>query len=179
MTCIVGLAENGIVYIGGDSAAVAGYNIFTTQLRKVFKIGNFIIGYTSSFRMGQLLQYHLEVRQQQDGETDERYMVVAFAESARLLFKEKGYSKVDSNVESGGTFLIGYRGTLYEMDYDFQINSRVPQIAAVGCGGEFAMGALYALSGLSAVERITQSLEISAKLSSAVIAPFIIEQMGA
>ena len=52
MTCIVGLVENGKVYIGGDSAGVAGLDVRMRSDEKVFTKGNMIFGYTSSFRMG-------------------------------------------------------------------------------------------------------------------------------
>jgi len=57
MTCIVGLVENGKVYIGGDSAGVAGLDITTRKDEKVFQKENMIFGFTSSFRMGQILRY--------------------------------------------------------------------------------------------------------------------------
>ncbi|WP_281397132.1 hypothetical protein [Kaustia mangrovi] len=40
MTCIVGLAHHGIVYIGGDSAAVDGHGTtFLQKAPKVFSVG--------------------------------------------------------------------------------------------------------------------------------------------
>lgn len=51
MTAIVGLVEKGNVYIGGDSAGVAGLSISIRGDEKVFKVGPFIMGFTSSFRM--------------------------------------------------------------------------------------------------------------------------------
>ena len=57
MTCIVGLEHKGKVYIGGDSAGVAGYSLSVRADQKVFINGNFIFGFTSSFRMGQILRF--------------------------------------------------------------------------------------------------------------------------
>ena len=59
MTCIVGLETPNGIMMGCDSAAVGGGNIFTTRLKKVFKRGKFLIGYSTSFRMGQVIQYKL------------------------------------------------------------------------------------------------------------------------
>jgi hypothetical protein len=55
MTCIVGIVENGKVYMGGDAAGVNGYSVRVRKDPKLFKVGEFLFGYTSSFRMGQLL----------------------------------------------------------------------------------------------------------------------------
>ena len=65
MTCIIGLAENDRVYIGADSASAEGWTVRATGLSKVFRAGEFVIGYTDSFRMGQILEYHLEVRERE------------------------------------------------------------------------------------------------------------------
>ena len=59
MTCIVGLVDDGKVYMGGDAASVDGYIVRTSALSKVFRNGPFLIGYSTSWRMGQILQYHL------------------------------------------------------------------------------------------------------------------------
>lgn len=55
MTCVVGLVDKGTVYIGVDSAAVQGWTRRKSRVAKVFHRGPFLIGYTTSFRMGQLL----------------------------------------------------------------------------------------------------------------------------
>jgi len=57
MTCIVGLIdkESKKIYMGGDSAGVANYSLSVRKDPKVFKRYGFIFGFTSSFRMGQLL----------------------------------------------------------------------------------------------------------------------------
>lgn len=178
MTCIAGIAENGRVYIGADSISTNGYNRHISGLRKVFRVGEFIIGYTTSFRMGQILQYHLEVRQQQDGETDERYMVVAFVEAARSCLKEKAFATVQNGVEEGGVFLVGYRGTLYRVDPDFHIDHYQSGMGVCGAGEQFALGAMLALTDLQPEARIRRALEISAELSALVSPPFHVEVLG-
>ena len=58
MTCIVGiLEENGDIYMGGDSAGASGNTLKIRADEKVFINENYIMGFTSSFRMGQLLRY--------------------------------------------------------------------------------------------------------------------------
>ena len=56
MTCIAGLIEDGNIWIGGDSAAVTHYRMMKRADTKVFINGPFLIGFTSSYRMGQILQ---------------------------------------------------------------------------------------------------------------------------
>ncbi|KKN17732.1 hypothetical protein LCGC14_0962700, partial [marine sediment metagenome] len=62
MTCIVGFIDDGgKAWMGGDSAGVAGHHTHPRRDPKVFRVGPVLIGYTSSFRMGQLLRYHLKI----------------------------------------------------------------------------------------------------------------------
>ena len=82
MTCVVGLVHQNKVYIGADSAAVHSWTRRQTSLAKVFRRGPFLIGYTTSFRMGQLLQHELTVPKQQ-GDDDVHYLVTQFIEAVR------------------------------------------------------------------------------------------------
>jgi ATP-dependent protease HslVU (ClpYQ) peptidase subunit len=172
MTCIAGVAVDNRVCIGADSAAGAGWVTRVTRLPKVFRLGQFLIGYTSSFRMGQILQHHLEVRLQRDDEPDDAYLVRVFVEEVRASLKRHGFARVESNVEKGGVFLVGYRGRLYHFDDDFQLNEPADGMDACGCGEEFALGALKALEALPPRERVVRALEVAAYFSGGVIGPF-------
>ncbi len=96
MTCIVGFTKNNKVYIGGDSAGVSGLNISIRKDPKVFKRGKFLIGYTSSFRMGQLLRFNLNVRDQDESQSDYEYMCTDFIDSVRKCLKDGGYLNIES-----------------------------------------------------------------------------------
>ena len=174
MTCIIGLVSGGKVYMGGDSAGASGWLVRPLRNPKVFKVGPFIIGGAGSIRMSNVLQYHLEV-QPQDGESDHEYMVCQFAEAVRAALKEHGVTKIENNVEeveAGSIFLVGYRGHLYWADSDFQITEHTDGYDACGCGGEFALGAMMVLEGLSPKKRIRQALKIAAHFSGGVLPPF-------
>jgi len=175
MTCVVGLVDRGSVYIGVDSAAVQGWTRRKSRVAKVFRRGPFLIGYTTSFRMGQLLQHHLDVPPQEAGTDDVAYLVTHFIEKARALFKEKGFTKVEANTEKGGQFLVGYRGRLYTVESDFQVGENEEGYEAIGSGGDFALGALAALPRLKPRERLTRALEIAAHFNMGVCGPFSIE----
>ena len=177
MTCIIGLCHKGDVYIGADSCASNGWEARVTQLPKVFQIGEFLIGYTGSVRMGQILQYHLEVPPQ-EGQQDHEYLVRQFVETVRTALKEFGYAKIENNVEHAGNFLLGYRGQLYSFERDLQLNAYQDQFDAVGAGREYALGAMLAYANLAPEERIEKSLEIAAHFSSYVEPPFFVEVLA-
>jgi len=176
MTCIVGLVEKGTVYIAGDSASVAGWTSRVTRLPKVFRRGPFLIGYTTSFRMGQLLQHSLVVPAQTDGD-DMRFMVTNFVECVRKLLKEKGVAKIESNAESGGQFLVGYRRRLYSVQSDFQVNEMADGFDAVGSGCEYALGALAVTPAMSPMPRVKRALAVSAHFNMAVSPPFFVKAL--
>jgi len=174
MTCIIGLAEDDKVWIGGDSAGASnGWTVRAIASPKVFRVGPFIIGSMGSPRMSQILRYHLDVSEQ-GGETDNEYIVTVFAEAVREAFKERGFAKIEDNREEGGRFLVGYRGVLYKMWGDFQIGAYADGMAAGGCGEEFVLGAMKALNFLPPRERIEKALEVAAYFSGGVLPPFIV-----
>jgi len=158
--------------MGADSAGASGWTVRAVRSSKIFKVGPFIIGHTTSFRMGEILQYHLEVEPQKEEQTDYEYMVCCFVEAVRKALKEYGFAKVENNVEEGGDFLVGYHGHLYSVDDDFQMTEHIEGYDACGCGGGFALGAMRALEGMSPKERIKRALGIAAYFSGGVMPPF-------
>lgn len=179
MTCILGWADGTDVYMGCDSAASDGYSVRTSKLDKVFQRQDFLIGYTSSFRMGQLLEHTLFVEKQEDSQTDMNYLVTTFVPAVRKCLKEGGYTTIKDNEERIGQFLVGYRGNLYEVDYDLQINTFDSEFAAVGCGAQFAVGAFDALLcvGEFIPQMLETALEVSARHSAGVRGPFKVRKL--
>ena len=181
MTCIVGLIDNDKVYIGGDSAGVGGYDLHIRADKKVFKNGPFIMGFTSSFRMGQLLQYKLQPPSlyKEDGTLKDiyKYMVTEFIDAVRQCLKDGGYAIKKDEGELGGTFLVGYGGRLFAVYDDYQVAEFVEGYGAVGCGAQIANGVLYATQdkGLSPGERIMIALEAAERYSAGVRGPFVLE----
>lgn len=178
MTCVVGLVHNEKVFIGVDSAAVSGWTRRVTELRKVFRVGPFLIGYTTSFRMGQLLEHQLVVPPQTSQQSDMSYMVNTFIESARKLFKDRGFTQVEQNKEKGGQYLVGYKGHLYSIESDFQVGEMTDAYDAVGSGSDYALGAMAALARVPPTKRIRRSLEIAAHFNMGVCPPYHIRSIG-
>lgn len=177
MTAIVAIIDKGKVYMGGDSAGVGGYHITTRKDPKVFINGDFIFGFTSSFRMGQLLQYSFNPPEQSRSLDDRTFIYTDFINSVRECFSSGGYMEVSSNRESGGNFLVGYKGTLYNIDDDFQIGIPYHPFDAVGCGFDLCLGSLYSTRkmNLKPEEKITMALEAAQEFSAGVRGPFVIE----
>jgi len=176
MTCIVGLLDNGTIYMGGDSAGVnCNFMLQTRKDEKVFINKEFIFGFTSSFRMGQLLRYSL-VPPKRYVETDVySFMVNDFINSVRKCLKDGGYAQKDKEEESGGTFLVGYQGRLFEIQSDYQVAEVFENYASCGCGFDLALGSLYSTEGQKPEDRVRIALEAAVKFNAGVRAPFNIK----
>lgn len=170
MTCIIGLIENGNVYIGGDSAGVSGLSITIRADEKVFQNGPFIFGFTSSFRMGQLLRYKFDPPAQTISQGDMKYMVTSFIDAIRQCFSANGFG--DKDATEGGTFLVGYKGKLYNISNDFQVGIPSDNFDAVGCGSELALGAMFATENMKPEDRITTALTAASYFNGGVAPPF-------
>ncbi|MGH2481035.1 MAG: hypothetical protein ACRDHW_15375, partial [Ktedonobacteraceae bacterium] len=156
MTCIVGLVEDGKVYIAGDSAGIAGWSLTLRKDAKVFRNGAFLIGGTGSFRMLQLLRYAFAppAFPVWSGEnTLEKYMATTFVNALRDCFKAGGFAQKTSEQESGGHFLVGVRGRLFLIDADYQVGESLAGYDACGCGSDVALGALFATPNIQARKR--------------------------
>lgn len=183
MTCIVGFVDkDNSVYIGGDRAGVAGVSLRVREDTKVFKKGKFAFGYTSSFRMGQLIRFKFTPPKHRPEEKDDfEYMCTDFIDELRICLKDGGYAKNDSNVETGGTFLVGYRGKLYQIACDFQVGITLGTFDSVGCGEDYAMGAMSVLSKdskMSAEDKILEALKVTESMCAGVRGPFDIVKIG-
>lgn len=179
MTAIVGLVDNGIVYMGADSAGVAGLSLNIRQDEKVFYNGPFLMGGTTSFRMIQLLRYKFVPPIQKKNQDDMKYMVADFIDAVRKCFAQNGFGDMqDKSSNKGGSFLVGYKGKIYYVGSDFQIGYSLQPYNAVGCGAEIALGALHSTKDLikDPQKRVELALEAAAAHSAGVSAPFVILQ---
>lgn len=176
MTCIVGLEVPGGVVMGADSAGVEGWDLTVRADAKVFRNGPFLMGFTSSFRMGQLLRYRLRAPEHPDALDDFAFMATTFVDAVRECLGAGGWRKKEHEREEGGTFLVGYRGRVYEVDSDFHVGSPAIRYAACGCGRAFALGALHILtrSRLDPLEQVRWALTASEASSAGVRGPFVI-----
>jgi ATP-dependent protease HslVU (ClpYQ) peptidase subunit len=174
LTVIVGIAQDGHVCIGGDSAGIAGLDLTVRTDQKVFRNGDFIFGFTSSFRMGQLLRYAFRPPDHDPRVPTEKYMVTTFIDAVRTCLKQGGYATTRDGGEAGGTFVVGYVGALYVVESDYQVGIPAAGYAAVGCGDSVALGALYATNDKPVRERVEIALAAAERFSAGVCGPFTI-----
>jgi hypothetical protein len=179
MTCIVAIAQNGTVYMGSDHAASddkSGW-ILSRKEPKVFKVGQYGIAFTDSFRMGQILQYNWVPPKYTPTKTNsglDKFMRTKFVDSVKQAFKDNGYGTIGGSEEdTGGIFIVGVEGRIFTIDEDFHVGENMVNYMAEGSGGMFALGALHATKHQKNPKmRLKAALEASAEFSMSVAPPF-------
>ena len=98
-----------------------------------------------------------------------------FIDAVRDCLKTGGWAKKDDEREEGGTFLVGVKGRLFTVEDDYQVGASADGYAAVGCGSEIALGALFATARtrMSPERRLTVALEAAERFSAGVRGPFL------
>jgi len=185
MTCIVALINDNKVFLGGDAAASDDKSglIFQRTDPKVFKVGQFGIGFVDSFRMGQILQYSWTppVYKPTAGYRNlDKFLRTRFVESVKESFKENGYGNQNPGTEDGdegGIFIITVQGAgrIFTMDSDFHIGEADVQYMAEGAGQELALGSLFSTAQIKTPrKRVRMALEAATKFNMSVRPPFTI-----
>ena len=172
MTCIVGVADQSGVFIGGDSAGADPGSIQVRADPKVFKNGPFLFGFTSSFRLGDLLQHALKPPHHPHDMASNTYLCTVFIDAVRKTLKDGGFAKVNNNVEEGGQFLLGYQGRLYTVYQDFQICELADHMEAIGSGYKYALGSMVTNRHHRSESIIREALRAASTYDPYVCSPF-------
>ena len=176
MTCIVALVQDDVIYVGGDSAAIAGWELCARADEKVFLNDEFIIGFCGSFRTGQLMRYAFLPPERPLQKDEMAFMVTDFVDAIRTCQRDKGSLKKEEESESHeASLIVGYSGKIYVIEEDFQVGRPVEDYAAIGSGAQIALGAMFAsVSERDPIKRLTQALEAAEKFNAGVRGPFVI-----
>ena len=147
MTCIIGWIENGDVYMGSDSMISSGYIKYAQNIPKIIRRGNVLMGLTGRCRNNNLLAHSLVVPRIPEKKEDiMAYMVNEFVYELRECYRKAGFLKKSHEVEkSHSKFLVGIKGLLFEVDFDFNVMG-FDKYHTAGSGEEVALGALSIMS---------------------------------
>ncbi len=125
--------------------------------------------------MGQVLRYKLNLPECEDWDV-EKFMATTFVDTLRVEFER---SWADGKKNSGGRFLVGYQGRLWEVSSDYQVGWSYKNYASIGCGEPFALGAMYNLQKVDPNDqmykpevKVQMALEAAENFSGGVRAPF-------
>lgn len=156
MTCIVGIAQEGIVYIGGDRGASDGSSIASLATPKVYIRDEWIFGYAGSIGIGQIMQIiDIPILK----EDDDPFLVLRMdlVDQFKNMLEHNG---ITMNEDNDTDILIGCRGRLFEFSPSDWSVAEIKE-TAIGSGGNFALGSLCTSSlyiDQDPIERIGMAL---------------------
>lgn len=173
MSCVIGLLNEGKVYIASDGIATTDDGEKRPIIvNKVFKNSKYLIGFTGSVRTGQLIGPKFFTPPTN---------IYELPDAVREVLCEKGSLVVSNETQQHLTacnFLIGYQGRLFEILMDFQLNEVMGDFTAVGSGSPYAMGALYASKKWNSPEkRLKAALGAACEYDTSCGLPYTIEVM--
>lgn len=175
MSCVVGIVEDGDVYMGCDSVYVDGWTTDHTTSNKLFRRGEFLIGSTGSIRVRQLVTHVFNPPPIPDGMALEAYMVTLFVDALRECLKAGGRVHVDEGAEKGGNYLVAVRGRLFVIEGHYAVVEPTSRYWAIGCARDIVIGSLYTSAQMECPpeQRIRLALEAPAAHNMGVQGPFV------
>jgi len=167
MTIIVGYKHEGNVYIGGDSLGISGYDTSNRIDEKVFVTHGIAYGFTSSYRMGQILRYHSIKIVHEDRKVDlPAYIVRHLVPMWRKIMEKHGFLYAGGGQEESGSFLVGIDGRLFQIDSDFQVAENRLNYDAIGCGFAYALGYLFSDPDDTPKKVVTKAVKAAIEFSA-------------
>ena len=179
MTCIIGYIEGKTVHIGGDSCVTSGWMEERLRSPKVFQCGDYLIGGCGSAVDLQIMEHSFAPPIHSGGSMD-KFMITEFWSACMEAFNERGRQfEKDGIKRLQSSFIIGVKGKLYAADGAGCMCRLRDKYMAIGCGQEYATGAMCVLDqyDLTPKQKIIAALKASAKHCAGVAAPFHVKSI--
>lgn len=145
MTCIVAIETKDNIILAGDKLGSTDYYTEVYSRPKVFRNGDFLIGYTTSYHMGQLLEFEWKQPTKEEGISDDVYIYRDVRQSIKRMFEcnDFGQAKAgDFNEPDLGNFIFIYKNKIYSYEPNSAILEHI-NVASCGSGSLVMKGAVY------------------------------------
>lgn len=174
MSTVIGVVENGKIWMGADTrASTECGEIRPIVCKKIFRNGDYMIGYVGSVRGGQILYPNFFKPPKDIWDLPDK--IIEQCTTKGCLASEENQTSMQTC-----NYLIGYQRKLYEILVDFQM-SEIPETTSIGSGSSYAMGSLYTTSRMkdefTPEMRIQLALEAAAEYNANTSGPFLIDVM--
>lgn len=190
MTCIVGIVEDNVTYLGCDSYVGDGstYQLLPATEHKLFSIplkrigapaDSILFGFAGNIRSCQIIKHNLvaPVLDIDAYNSPIKYIINELIPSIKGIHHAHGDMRTTEGREhSDSAFIVGLDHTLYKIYMDYGVIPVDATYTAIGSGCNHAMGSLQSTEGKLPRERITLALDAAASHTNFVRAPFYIEQ---
>ena len=170
MSCLIAYKSGNKVYLGADGAATEeDGDIRPIKTKKIFRVGDYLIGYAGSIRSGQIVQT-----------IDPPESIEELVEAIRTKMEEFGCLAVTdaSTSLTQSCFIIIYKDNIYELLSDFQLNEVDGNFTTIGCGAPYAYGAMHVIQeeDSSPSQKIAKALKVVSNYHAAVRPPYMVEK---
>lgn len=173
MTTVIGVEYANRCVLLGDSRVVGDSKIYShADMVKVVTNGNYLVGVAGDVRALQVLLHTWKppALLNKDKDSIFKFIVNKVAPSLKQLVTDAGLlDNKSSDKEFDVSIIIALNGNIFEIDSEFAVSRNSDGYYAVGTGGDYALGALYA--GVT----IEQAAEIAAINDSKTAGPFVTE----
>ncbi len=156
MTCIVAIAHEDTVYMGGERGHSDDNVIVSSLAPKIFNKSFYLFGYAGNTGLGQLVAYTFDAPTMRVNTDTYKYVYNFFIPALRDHLKDYLSEKEDSHA----SFILGIKGKVFEIDTgDFQCVEY--QELAIGSGAAYAYGSLHTTYNydIPIVHRINTALD--------------------
>ncbi len=172
MSTVIGIVDNGKVWMGADSFATTMDGQRRRIIcRKIFVNGPYLIGFIGSVRTGQVLKPEYFTPPAD---------VMDFPDAMFDQYKNKGCLAINAEnqipIQEGNFLIATPDGKLFEILLDFQMNE-IEDYTSIGSGSSFALGSLYTTRNLiNHKKRILVALGAASLYDMSTGPPFITEE---
>lgn len=173
MTCIIGLVEDGRVYMVSDSAASGGNTSRRIAGSKIAKHGDFLVGASGSTVtldvISELPSFHVE-----EGD-DIRKLVFLFSNMLREKLKELDLTidyESATSLPSFSHVIVGVAGRLFTIQHDFSIIEYNEPFASIGSCDEIVLGAISVTPRIEPIQRLTLIMDVCSRYAMGVSGPY-------
>ncbi len=144
MTCIVAVQDGNDVWMGADSRVIQGWNIVPSDIQKIVRHTDLLIGGSGDARILNLIAHHFILPKRGHTQDADNYIFKDVIQSMRQLFKDHAVAEINLSKETTpqNNWLVGYSGGIYAIDGDYCVTKITGGIWSIGCGHSYAKGAL-------------------------------------
>jgi ATP-dependent protease HslVU (ClpYQ) peptidase subunit len=177
MSCVVAIVEEGHVYLGADTLGAVEESTTTTPRRdvKLFRSGPLVVGFSGSYRAGQVVQYGMSL---QDAPLAEGalfpWLVTTFTKRVWEALYEYACIEEGATTMPSEFLIAAPGGALFEIYGDWGVAAPRNSFSAIGSGAPYALGLLKGVEGADVppTERVIAALEVAEHFDAAVGQPW-------
>lgn len=158
MTCVVAIKGDDGIYIGSDtlaSSTESGAARVRSKNSKVFKIGEFTIGFSGSYAIAQAVQFGFKPPSlPKKLESVESFMVGKFIDKfSNFIYNKFDINKIEKEFDDS-SFIVVFKNNIFLIEQDFHIEIVNHDYEAIGGASDIAIGALYSAKEIESKYKI-------------------------